>query len=84
MSTPAPQPHANAAAPYLLGMPVRRRTSWMVVRAMAAELLRQERDGGLLHAGTMNDSAQMHVGGTIDLVRLADVTEQALRAEFKL
>lgn len=65
-------------------MTVARRSAWLIVRMMAAELQRQSRDGVLQDAGNIHDSGLIHVAGTVDLTQLADVTERVIRMEFSL
>ena len=53
----------------------------MVVRAMAAEIKRQETEGVLTHAGKLDETGHIYVSGVIDLARLALVTEAAMTRE---
>ncbi len=59
-----------------------RRRAMMVVRAMAAELYRQASEGALAHADKLDESGFINVAGSIDLARLALVTEAVMVREF--
>jgi len=59
-----------------------RRSSWLILRAAAAELDRQAREGLLASCSTLDDSGHIHVAGTIDLARLACALEGGFRREF--
>ena len=59
-----------------------RRHAWIIVRAMAAELERQHREGLLNNLNPLDDSGHMYAAGTIDLAALANITERAIRSEF--
>ena len=61
-----------------------RRSAWLVVKAMAAEIARQHGEGTIAHAAPMDESAHINLAGSLDLARLADVTERALRGAFGL
>ncbi len=59
----------------------RRRSAFLVVRAMAAELQHQRAFGALGQVGQMDDNGYLSVTGKIDLARLALVTELVMTRE---
>lgn len=68
MTDAHPQPRPRAAA--------------AVIRAMARELVRQEREGTLIRVVPTEDPAIFTIEGRIDLAMLALVTERAMSREF--
>lgn len=68
MTDAHPQPRPRAAA--------------AVIRAMARELVRQQKEGTLIRASWTEDPSVLTVEGRIDLAMLALVTERAMSREF--
>lgn len=53
-----------------------------VIRAMARELVRQQREGSMITVSMTEDPACYTVEGRVNLAMLAMVTEAIMRAEF--
>lgn len=55
-----------------------------VVRAMELEILRQQKGGQHLQASGADQYGHVRIQGVLDLAALAEVTELAMKREFKI